>query len=416
MRDKKYIIALVILSVCVKLLFLFFTHAHQHVQVYEYEQVACNLLSEKGFYYENHGASKYYAGIAPGFPVLCYLVYKIFGHHYFPVIFIQIIISSAIVIPIFLISRKIFDAKAASIAGILAALFPPFIIYSTSKLHTMTIYSFLFALFVWLFLALKDAATAKRAALTGMIAGLAILFRITSTALLFIAIMWFYFISREDIKKKMSAIFIIVSISFLMLLPWGIRNYIIFGKPLLLQTNKGESFWFGNMPGSTGSLYTKGGKTISETAQAELPANFYSMNEIEQGDYLYKITMGYFKKDPASFIGRIIKKVFYFWYFSPYQGALYPRQWMKAYKIYYIVIFSLALFSLIYNFFIKKKDWRDASLIVLILAALTAAHSLYFVEARHRWSVEPLLLIFTANAIILLSGFLYRHIILRYRQ
>ena len=400
---RKYILLILMLSIIIKLLFLFTFDVYQAPQAFEYEQVAENLLKGKGFYYDRFG-TKYYAGIAPAYPILCYMVYKIFSHNTLWIVFIQIVITSLLVIPIFFISLQIFGKQTAFFASILCAIQPQLIIYSTNKLHSMNIYAFVFALLVLAFLSIKNFLTLRSILFVGFIAGLAILFRITSLVFVILGIFWFCITAHYENKKKLQAAVLIILISFALILPWGIRNYIVFGRPILLQTNKWESLWFGNMPGSSGSLYTEEGVTVLERGQNDLPQEFFEMNEIEQGQYLKKLTIGYFKKDPPAFIIRILKKMYYFWYFSPYQGTLYPRLWLRLYKVYYLIVLFPAVLSIIYNFASRKKFDKTAALLVMLLfLAITCAHSLYFVEGRHRWSIESLILIFTANGFIILK-------------
>ncbi|MCX5677947.1 MAG: glycosyltransferase family 39 protein [Candidatus Omnitrophica bacterium] len=402
MRDKNIIALLVILSIVVKLVFLFGSGVYMKPGLFEYESIVNNMLNGGGFYYR-HFHTNYYGLEAPGYILLCFTIYKLFGHNPLYVVFIQIVVTSLISAPIFLIARSIFDRKAAIIAAALAALYPPFIVYSTSKLHAMNVYSFLFILLTWSLIRLKERPDLRNAAFVGIAAGLAINFRFTTLPFLVLGLAWFCIVSHEALRKWLSLTFAILAISGAILSPWIVRNWIVFGKPVLLQTNKWEALWCGNAPGTTGSLYIEDNVTTVDKMASELPEEFYKMNELEQGEYLKKLTVGYFKDDPMGFIKRIIKKMGYFWYFSPHQGGLYPKRWMGLYKIYYLAILLPALLSIFYRLFVSKKGEKPAIvLICLFFAALTFTHSLYFVEARHRWSVEPLLLVFTAGGILMI--------------
>ena len=114
MSYKKIIALLIITSIILKALFLFASGVYNKPQPYEYEDIAQNMLRGDGFYYENFH-SKYYIGLAPGFPILCYVVYKLFGHRQLIIIFIQIVISSLLIIPISLIAHRLFDEKTAKV-------------------------------------------------------------------------------------------------------------------------------------------------------------------------------------------------------------------------------------------------------------------------------------------------------------
>ena len=103
------------------------------------------------------------------------------------------------------------------------------------------------------------------------------------------------------------------------------------------------------------------------------------------------------------------KKFLYFWWFSPQTGMLYPGLWTQVYKLYYIFVLTLFILGIFYA--IKKASRIDRAAIASILIfmlLISAGNSLYYVESRHRWAVEPLMLIFSAYALIILTDKFFR--------
>lgn len=400
---------MVLFSILVKVLFLFSSGVYQKPRFFEDEEVASNLLEGKGFYYLRYHGTKYYGAVAPGFPILCYVVYKLFGHNPLYIIFIQILITSLIVILASLITRRLFNEKTAIFACFLIAFFPPLIVYSTYNLHPMNVYSFLFVLLILMFMRLRESLIFKNICFTGIIIGLSLLFRSTSLVITLLGIIWFFIVAHYETKQKFWAIASIILIAFILILPWSIRNYLVYGKVQVLQTADGESLWWGNAPSSLGSLYAADGNLLYEKLVNQLPSTFFNLSELEQSKYLGKSAISHIRRDPINFIKQTSRKMFYFWYFSPYQGSLYPKLWMFLYKIYYLIIFFLALFSIIYNLTSGKViDKANILFILFIFLAISGVHSLYFVEGRHRWSIESLVLIFTANGFVVLWDYFAR--------
>ncbi len=402
-RDKINLAIIIGLSFLIKIIYLFGSGAFHNPEIFEYDLCAKNLLEGNGFYYE-HLNTRYYAGIAPGFPILCFFIYKIFGYNPLWIIYLQIFVASLLAIPIWFIASKVFNKQTAALAAILVALFPPLIIYSTRKVHNMSLYSFLFSILLLSFFSLRERSTLKRALLAGFICGLAILFRITAITFVLFALFWYYFFTKEPSGHKLRISLAVLLVSGSLLLPWGIRNYLIFGRPVIFQTNNWECLWFGNMPGSGGNLYSEDGRTMFELGKKDLPPNFFEENELKQGMILKNLTLGYLQKDPWSFCKRVVIKFFKFWYISPEQGRLYPYYWKLSYSIYYSIIFFLAVCSISSAFFSHTyAHKKEVFLILLLFFTMAASHSIYYAEGRHRWAIEPLLLIFSANGFILLK-------------
>jgi len=94
-----------------------------------------------------------------------------------------------------------------------------------------------------------------------------------------------------------------------------------------------------------------------------------------------------------------VTKFFYFWWFAPQTGVLYPPVWRLLYQVYYGG-------ALIFAFVGVQRLVRDggppvAKAVVLgaFLLLLSALQSLYYVEGRHRWAVEPMLLALTGGGV-----------------
>ncbi|MFH1791944.1 MAG: glycosyltransferase family 39 protein [Candidatus Omnitrophota bacterium] len=411
MTRKKYLAIVVLFSLLLKAVYLLASGAYVLPDMFEDETIADNLLKNGEFFYEHRG-TRYYAGMAPGFPLTCYVIYRLFGHNWLWVIILQMVLMSLLVLPVFFIALKVFDERTAYLAAVLAAVQPHIIIYSTAKLHPVNAYTLLFALVVLCFLRLKDSSDLPKALIAGLVAGIAIFFRTTGLVMFLACSAWFLAAGGGRLTQRVKAVLTMSAVALIIVSPWLVRNYMVFGKPVLLQSVKGECLWLGNVPYSNGSLYTEDGRTLFEKAEADgdLPDGFYQMTELEQCDSLTAITMTYFKDDPAGFISRILKKMYYFWWFSPYQGLLYSKAWLMMYKAYYLFVLIPAVISitLCLSGSLKRVDRRAMWLVLIVFIVLTCVHSLYFVEGRHRWAVESMLLIFTSSGLIWFVDTLHR--------
>ena len=122
--------------------------------------------------------------------------------------------------------------------------------------------------------------------------------------------------------------------AFLTILPWSIRNYKVYKRPVLILNNFGLNLWIGNNPKASGSALTREGKPFFHALPEDKLRRFFEMNEIQQGDFLKNEAFKFIKKNPTKFFKLYLKKIFYFWWFSPQSGLEYPKKWLKIYKIF----------------------------------------------------------------------------------
>ncbi|HNX82003.1 MAG TPA: glycosyltransferase family 39 protein [Candidatus Omnitrophota bacterium] len=393
------LIGILCIAIAVRLACFFYYQAHAGIETFEYETVAENLLYGNGFQMEIHHTIQK-APIAPVFPALCAFIYMLFGHYHPLIIFLQILMNAAVCYMIFLLTKRFFGLQQAYLAALLTALHPGLIIYSATKLHSLSFYSFLICSAVYLFTDLLSATNTKKKIILGIITGVCVLERATFLPFFVLAWIWLYYNSP---KKKEAAKTILISLISLIIIvsPWMIRNTLIFKRCVFIQTNQWWGFWAGNNPQSSGTLYMPSGINAIEASPREFQEKLMRLDEIGQMDLFKSASLAFVRQHPGQFMLLTVKKFFYFWWFSPQAGILYPALYLTWYKIYYSFILIFALIGLLQS--VWKKESRSITILILLLfISNSLVHSLYYLEGRHRWSLEPLLLIFFAHGCITL--------------
>ena len=94
----------------------------------------------------------------------------------------------------------------------------------------------------------------------------------------------------------------------------------------------------------------------------------------------------------------------HFWWFAPQTGVLYPSSWRQLYMAYYVVVLLLAAAGAWRLARIGAPATRLALLLGAFLFGLSALQSVYYVEARHRWAIEPMLLAISGGGVAALAG------------
>jgi len=399
---------IIILGLAVKIAMLFIVPSGWP-EMWEYEVIANNILEGRGYQMEHLGAI-HYSPFPPLYTILCAGIYLLTNHSHLAVQLFQIILSCLIVLTVYAIGKMVFGEKTGLLAAFLSAFHPGLAVYSVWKIHPLVLDSLLIMLVVLVFLDAAAGLSSRKAFMSGVVTGLAMLTR--PTAGLFLVFGIIYLALSRNINKKKLLVFscILLSSSALVALPWVIRNYSIH-KRVIFTSGTGELFWRGNNAVASGSSYLVSGKTVTENMPEDLAGKVYGKSELEQKEAFMKEAYIFIKENPARAAELFIKKFYYYWWFSPQSGILYSRNWLNFYKIYYAVVVLLGIAGLLKAFSARDPRLMESvSILLLMLLAVSIAQSLFYVEGRHRWAIEPILLIFSANGIINIKNIIRKQV------
>jgi hypothetical protein len=163
---------------------------------------------------------------------------------------------------------------------------------------------------------------------------------------------------------------------------------------VFMVTTDAENFWRGNNPNATGVTYA----TNQKKTELEMlsPAEFADLesqpNEVAQADWFRARSRAFIREHPGRFLELTALKLFYFWWRAPLTGIEYPQSWFFGYMIYYFVIVFSSLIGFYAIWRVGGTARQHLILIGVFLFALALLQSLYYVEGRHRWAVEPILI------------------------
>lgn len=398
MKMPRALYILFVLSLVAKLLAGFYLNTYSGLEEFEYETIANNILSGNGFLYNFYGAD-YKAFVQPFYPVFTAFVYYFTNHSQVMMLIVQSVISSLFCFIIYSIAIKIASRKEAILAAALVALHPGICIYSILKLHTLILDIFFYLLTINFILAFIYHPGKKNAVLTGLSAGLALLSRSTILPFVLFSMVYSFFVIRKiPVKTKLKYLTILFITMVIVYSPWLIRNYITFDKFVFAQTSSGENLWVGNNDRAVGTAYQSSGRSIHHLMPQKMRTELSNLSELERVKYYEQYFINFVKEKPLLFTQLFFRKFYYFWWFAPHTGALYNTKWVYAYKMYYTVIFFMFLIGFI-SFARDRKKAGTVLLLAIYMLSLSLLHALVNVDTRHRWTVEPIMLIFTSIGI-----------------
>ncbi len=371
------------------------TGAFHRPELFEYEAIARSLLAGEGFLYHAYGVP-YASYLAPLYPWLCAGLYALTGGSVAAVVLFQIALSSAHAVLAGTIAQRLFGRPAGAVTGALMACHPGLIIYSSMKLHTLTLDAFCFTLVLWQFLRLGWARTIRRSVWAGLSLGLSLLSRATSAVFWPVGAIWL--VATAPPRRRMTALRLAALVAVcaaVVIAPWVVRGALVHRQFVFIQTTSWELFWRGNNPLATGHSYIDRDRTIVDSLPPEVAEELARQpDELRQVRWFRDQAFAFIRAHPDAFLQLTLKKLFYFWWMAPQTGLLYPAWWLWGYLFFYVGLLGLVLACGAGLAAQGTGEQRQAALLIAgFLLALSIGQSLHYVEGRHRWGVEPLLLV-----------------------
>lgn len=368
---------------------------------WEYDVIAANIVAGSGHVYDRFGFV--YAAYAP--PLWSWILAALLAVGGDARITIQVLQGllclGAAVISTNLTRRITGDETAALVAGLLVALQPSLLYYSVVKSDPLPLNVFLLGLIAGSAASLLERPEDGRALRFGLLTGLGVLSRGTPVVAL-PAVTLALFLGRRG--GALRAVALSTAAMVLCLAPWLIRNVAVLGAPVLTSTT-GENFWRGNHEGAGGGVLDLNGGEITRMVPANpaLPpavrAVLASGTEMQRHEIFMSEAWRFMRAEPLEALGLFARKARIFWWSLESDPRDYPRAASISYAVLYRTELAFALVGafLMFRSRGQASPNRPAAALVLgLIAGIGVLQSAFYVQGRHRFLVEPLLLIFTA--------------------
>lgn len=352
-------------------------------QAWEYDALARSVLRGEGLVYVHHGAPyrSYYAGV----PYVAWTagLYAAFPDGLRAVQVAQCLLSAVSVAATFAVGRRVVGPRAALLGALLVAAHPGLAYYDVRNAHPLGFDTAAGLLALLALMRTLESPGVARAAAAGLALGVAALQRgsLLPFALVALAVL-LRRAGRVPALAAAAAVTLVVG-------AWVARNLAVHGRPLLLTTT-GEHLWIGNTAGSVGASLLPSGVPVLATVPDELARRLAHADELGR-DRLFREALGAeVAADPGAAVRRLALKAVRFWTWSPATGVTYPRWAFATYATYYVAAVALAGVGVAAGL----RGGRPASLLLAaFVGSVFAVHTAVYLELRHRWAIEPVLLL-----------------------
>jgi len=431
-RDFIILIFIFILAFCIRGTFLYYLHdADYYLGIKSsLDMLARNLAQGNGFVIETEKGLMPFIQQLPGYPFLLAITYKIFGqsNDIFLQI-IQVIFSSLSIFLIFGIAKRFFSNNIALLSSFLWAIWLPEARISVAALYdSWIIFAALLASYLFFrgvferrinFFVYSSLIIGFGCYIGSQLMLLPIFFGLT---------LWIY---KKDWRMALKKTFLMFFIVFIILLPWGIRNYSAFNRFIFTRTVLWQGVWegFGEFKNPFGAVLSD--QITHDQVLQDYPGIDYV--SLQYQDVLRQKTIQALISNPGWYLS-ILPQRFFFMVFGPrdigftsfgldkkfsrqnfletYQGLgnIEYGKWLfrNNFLEFFLRIISFVLLQLFFvlvallGIWFSKQQWRKNLLLfsptLYFYLALLPIHW----EARYLVPGEFPMLIFSAVSIVTL--------------
>ena len=343
----------------------------------EYQRLALSLV-ENHSYVTPEGLPT--ASWPPGYPMFL----AVFGPGVTSTRLLQALMGTLSILLAYLVARQFHGRKKSLLAAALLAVYPLHV-FVAGVYSSVVIQILLVVAVVQLVLSAIEEGSGLKAALAGLIGGVATLTTVSVLPALCLTVVWFV---CEDRTRRG------VRLAILFLLPlsivvgsWTVRNYYKLGAPILVSSNGGYNFWLGNYPGTEAATGNRNVEGRDEERDAIEAAH---SNEAERDLAYFRAAIEHIQANPGRFLALSFSKALNLWRLYPAPMSI-PLDFKK--KLSSILSYGLLLPFCLYWLFRNLRRNRGARLVFLFFLAYTLLHAVFISKVRFRLPLDPLVVL-----------------------
>ena len=346
---------------------------------------------------------------APLYPYLLAFVYKLGGNNIAAAVFVQHLLGAFTPVLVYVLARFYFAPVVAIVAGVFAAVYWPLIFFEGELLIVTLIVSLDLVLLILVVMAMRSGSGALYFA-SGLVLGLSAIARPSILILLpVLPLVMRFTVKRHGRYRGLLPIALGLAV---VVAPVIVRNYVVGRDIVPIAAQGGVNFYIGNNPQANGSA------AVVPGVRADLHGTYRGAIELaenavgrplkpsEVSNYYMRKGLRFMADSPAQAAGLLLKKTYLFWGGAERSNSKYleffwnrfgfGRLWLPGFWL----LGPLALLG-------GVVVWRrraELSLLYLFVASYMVGVVLFFVNARFRLPVAPVLAIFAGYAIVYVYG------------
>ena len=320
----------------------------------------------------------------PLYPYLMGGVFKLFGVYTYASAWVLLMFNSLFAaltcVPVYFIAQRTFGERVALWSAGTWALLPYVWYWSIHWLWDTTFTPLILSLIFLVALEMEEWAGIRGWLVFGALWGVGALANPSMLTFLPFCGLWIW---RQRFKRglpSLAGVAMSSVIFFLVLSPWIIRNYEVFGHFVFLRDDFGLQLRLGNWKDADGLLMA-----YLQPSQNKLEfEKFQRMGELSYSADCKRLAVEWIRQNPGRFVVISLKRFFYFWNGAPREtSSLAPVDFRSSL---FLASSVLGLWGL--GRALRQKR-RGAWLFAGLLLTYPTTYYFVFVNARYRHAFEP---------------------------
>lgn len=346
---------------------------------------------------------------SPFYPYFLSLVYALPGADFFSVRILQAILGAASCVLIAVAGMRFFGHREGLAAGYILAAYPPAIFFG-GEIQKASLDLLFSAILLLLIAGLRERPAVGRVLATGVISGLFALNRENALLLIPLLTTWVLLLRGPSMRRRVVITAIFLAGVCGTLLPVALRNRVIGGEFLLTTSQLGPNFYIGNHRGASGRYQPlRAGRGSAQYEREDAiaiaeAATGTRLTPAQVSRYWMRRALEFVRDEPAQWAALLARKWFLVWNrreivdtTSIETAADFSRLLSTLNRILHFgVLCPLAAAGI----WLTRRRWRELSILYLLLAGWALSVTAFYVLARYRYPLAPLLALFAGAALV----------------